>query len=211
MRRKHRWSHRLAEHIIEHRSLYLFVTVLFFVGIVFGAVIVNTLDANKKSELMQYLQHFFHSLAQEDIADPFIAFQHSIGDYVKMLALLWILGLSVIGIPVLLVYLFFKGLVIGFTIGFLINQLSWKGVGFALAAVLPINLIVVPVLLVLAVAGIHFSITLVRNRFINNRGPIYPPFVRYSLLATAMTVCLLFVAFTEAYISPIFMRQALPL
>lgn len=211
MRRKRRWGHRLAEHIMEHRSLYLFVSVLFFVGIVFGAVIVNTLDVGKKTELLQYLQHFFRGLAQEDIADPLIAFQHSIGDYVKMLALLWILGLSVIGIPVLLVYLFFKGLVIGFTIGFLINQLSWKGVGFALAAVLPINLIVIPVLLVLAVAGIRFSITLVRNRFINNRGPIYPQFVHYSLLATAMTVCLLFVAFTEAYISPMLMRQALPL
>jgi stage II sporulation protein M len=210
MKRKNRFLHMMMDHLIEQKSIYLFVSVLFLVGVVFGAVIVNTLDINKKGELLQYLHYFFQGLAQDDIADPSIAFQHSIGDYLKMLALMWILGLSVIGIPVMLVYLFFKGLVIGFTIGFLINQLSWKGFWFALAAVVPINIVVIPVLLVLSVAGIQFSITLIRNRFINSRGPIYPQFVRYSLLASTLTVCLLIVAATEAYISPSLMKYVIP-
>ncbi|MCH5584252.1 stage II sporulation protein M [Shimazuella sp. AN120528] len=211
MKRKKHFVHMLAEHILAQKSIYLFVGVLFLVGVVFGAVIVNTLDANKKGELLQYLHYFFRGLAQDDIADPSVAFQHSIGDYLKMLALMWILGLSVIGIPIMLVYLFFKGLVTGFTIGFLINQLSWKGFWFAIAAVVPINIIVIPVLLVLSVAGIQFSITLVKNRFIHNRGPIYPQFVRYSLLATALTICLVLVAATEAYISPSLMKNVIPL
>jgi stage II sporulation protein M len=123
---------------------------------------------------------------------------------------MWILGLSVVGIPVMLVYLFFKGLVTGFTVGFLLSQLSWEGFWFATAAVIPINIIVIPVLLVLSVAGIQFSITLVRNRFIHNRGPIYPQFVRYSILASALTVCLVIVAAMEAYISPSLMKSVLP-
>ncbi|MXQ52173.1 stage II sporulation protein M [Shimazuella alba] len=210
MKRKNRVLHLLVDHLIEQKSIYLFVSVLFLVGVVFGAVIVNTLDVNKKTELLQYLQYFFQGLARDDIADPSIAFQHSIGDYFKMLALMWILGLSVIGIPVMLVYLFFKGLVTGFTIGFLINQLSWKGLWFAVAAVIPINIVVIPVLLILSVAGIQFSITLVKNRFMNSRGPIYPQFVHYSLLASALTVCLLLVAATEAYVSPVLMKNVIP-
>lgn len=210
MKRKNRFVYMLMEHIQTQKSIYLFVGVLFLVGVVFGSVIVNTLDVNKKGELMQYLHYFFQGLAQDDIADSSVAFQHSIGDYLKMLALMWILGLSVVGIPVMLIYLFFKGLVTGFTIGFLLSQLSWQGFWFATAAVVPINIIVIPVLLVLSVAGIQFSITLVRNRFIQSRGPIYPQFVRYSILATALTVCLVLVAATEAYISPSLMKNVLP-
>jgi stage II sporulation protein M len=211
MKQKNRLLHRVMDHMIEQKSIYLFVGVLFLVGVVFGAVIVNTLDINKKTELLKYLQYYFHGLAQNDIADPSIAFQHSIGDYFKMLALMWLLGLSVIGIPVMLVYLFFKGLVTGFTIGFLVNQLSWKGLWFAIAAVIPINMVVIPALLVLSVAGIRFSITLVRNRFLSNRGLIYPQFVSYSLLASALTICLLLVAATEAYVSPELMKTVIPL
>lgn len=210
MKRKNRFVYMFMEHIQAQKNIYLFVCVLFLVGVVFGSVIVNTLDVNKKGELVKYLHYFFQGLAQDDIADPSVAFQHSIGDYFKMLALMWILGLSVIGIPVMLVYLFFKGLVTGFTIGFLLSQLSWEGFWFAIAAVVPINIIVIPVLLVLSVAGIQFSITLVRNRFIHNRGPIYPQFVRYSILASALTVCLVLVAATEAYISPSLMKNVLP-
>lgn len=210
MKRKNRFVYMLMEHIQTQKSIYLFVSVLFLVGVVFGSVIVNTLDVNKKGELMQYLHYFFQGLAHDDIADSSVAFQHSIGDYFKMLALMWILGLSVVGIPVMLIYLFFKGLVTGFTIGFLLSQLSWQGFWFATAAVVPINIIVIPVLLVLSVAGIQFSITLVRNRFIQSRGPIYPQFVRYSILATALTVCLVLVAATEAYISPSLMKNVLP-
>jgi stage II sporulation protein M len=211
MKRKNHFVHMFVEHIQTQKSIYLFVSVLFLVGVVFGAVIVNTLDVNKKGELLQYLHYFFRGLAQDDIADPSVAFQHSIGDYLKMLALMWILGLSVIGIPIMLVYLFFKGLVTGFTIGFLMNQLSWKGLWFAIAAVVPINIIVIPVLLVLSVAGIQFSITLVRKRFIHTRGPIYPQFVRYSILASILTICLVLVAATEAYISPSLMKNVIPL
>lgn len=209
MNRNESFVQKFIQHLSEQKTLYLFVGVLYLVGVVFGAIIVNTMDIKQKSELIQYLHYFFRGLAQDDIADPGIAFQHSIGDYFKMLALMWILGLSVIGIPVMLIYLFFKGLVTGFTVGFLINQLSWKGLWFAAAAVLPINLVVVPVLFILSVAGMQFSITLVKNRFIHSRGPIYPQFVNYSLLASVLSMCLLLVAVMEAYISPLMMKGVL--
>ncbi len=209
MKRKHHFSRKFIEHVTEQKSLYLFVAILYLVGVVFGAIIVNMMDMSQKTELVQYLHYFFRGLVQDDIADASIAFQHSIGDYFKMLALMWILGLSVIGIPVMLIYLFFKGLVTGFTIGFLINQLSWKGLWFAVASVLPINIIVIPVLFILSVAGIQFSLTIIKNRFLQNRGPIYPQFVSYSLLASILSICLLIVAVLEAYISPLLMKGVL--
>lgn len=209
-KRQNRWNQTIQNHMQNRKSLYLFITVLFMVGVVFGAVIVNTLDLEQKEGLLNYLGYFFSGLEQDSIADPGVAFQHAVGDHLKTVGLMWILGISVVGIPLLLIFIFLKGLVIGFTVGFLVNQLSWKGLWFAFVAVVPQNLLVIPVMIIVAVAGIDFSISLVRNRIIHHRGSIYPQFVSFSILITGMAVVMLISSLFEAYVSPILMKGTLP-
>lgn len=200
----------LRLHVKNQMSLYLFITVLFMMGVVFGAVVVNTLSPTQKEGLLEYLGYFFRGLDQNTIAEPKIAFQHSMGDHLKTLGLMWILGLSIIGIPLILILIFLKGLVIGFTVGFLVSQLSWRGLWFAFLSVVPQNLLVVPAMIIIAVSGIHFSLLLVRNRLISRRGTIYPEFLAYSSLVMAMAVVLVFASLFEAYLSPVLMRMAVP-
>jgi stage II sporulation protein M len=208
--RKNQWSQTIHHHVQDQKSLYIFVTVLFMTGVVFGAAIVNALEPAQKEGLLGYLNYFFQGLQQNTIADPGIAFQHSLGDHLKTIGLMWILGLSVIGIPLLLILIFLKGLVIGFTVGFLVNQLSWKGLWFAFMAVVPQNLLVIPAMLIVTVAGIRFSVQLVKNRLISHRGSIYPQFVAYSILVTIMAVMMFLSSTFEAYVSPTLMKKAVP-
>ncbi|MFD1395110.1 stage II sporulation protein M [Kroppenstedtia eburnea] len=200
----------LRLHVESQMSLYLFVGVLFMMGVIFGAVIVNTLSPVQKENLLGYLGHFFQGLDQQAIADPKLAFQHSLGGHFKTLGLMWILGISVIGIPFVFVLMFLKGLVIGFTVGFLVNQLSWEGLWFSLSAVVPQNLLVVPALMVVAVSGTAFSVLLAKNRLIQRRGTIYPQFLSYSILVTVMACILVVASLFEAYVSPVLMRMAVP-
>jgi stage II sporulation protein M len=211
MKRKRDWSQAIQVHMRNQKSLYIFVTVLFLMGVIFGAVIVNTLDLQQQEGLLTYLSHFFEGLHQDGIADPEVAFQHSLGDHLKTLGLLWILGLSVIGIPILLIFIFLKGLVVGFTVGFLVSQLSWKGLWFAFVSVVPQNLLVIPVFIIVAVSGMNFSLLLVKNRLIHHRGTIYPQFVSFSILVTCMGGMMLLSSLFEAYLSPYLMKGAIPL
>ncbi|SFJ29057.1 stage II sporulation protein M [Thermoflavimicrobium dichotomicum] len=208
--KKARWSQTIHQHMRNQKSLYIFVAVLFMMGVVFGTVIVNMLDPNQKSGLLNYLGYFFRQLHEDQIAEPFVAFQHATGDHLKTIGLLWILGLSVIGIPIILILIFIKGLVIGFTVGFLVNQLSWDGLWFACVSIVPQNLFVVPTFIIVAVTGISFSLLLIRNRLIHHRGAIYPSFVSFSLLAMGMGILLIVAGGFEAYISPWLMKKVLP-
>lgn len=208
--RKKGIRHTLRLHVESQMSLYLFVGVLFMMGVIFGAVIVNTLSPVQKENLIGYLGHFFNGLDDNGISDPKIAFQHSLGGHFKTLGLMWILGISVIGIPFVFVLMFLKGLVIGFTVGFLVNQLSWEGLWFSLSAVVPQNLLVVPALTVVAVSGTAFSVLLAKNRLIQRRGTIYPQFLSYSILVTLMACILVVASLFEAYVSPVLMRMAVP-
>jgi len=200
----------VQQHVQSLLSLYIFVTVLFVMGVVFGAIIVNTLSDSQKQDLLHYMGYFFQGLNRDNIAEPRIAFQHAMGDHLKTLGLMWILGLSIVGLPMILILVFLKGLGIGFTVGFLVNQLSWKGLWFAMVAVLPHNLLVVPVMIFVAVSGLQFSLLLVKNRLIQRRGTIYPQFLSYSVSVTAMAIVLVIASFFEAYVSPWLMRSAVP-
>lgn len=203
-------SRVLQSHVQSQMSLYLFVVVLFMMGVIFGAVIVNTLSPVQKENLLTYLGHFFQGMDQQSIAEPRVAFQHILGGHLKTTGMMWILGVSVIGMPLIFVLIFLKGLVIGFTVGFLVNQLSWQGLWFAFLAVVPHNLFVVPAMMIVAVSGTAFSILLARNRLVQRRGTIYPQFLAYSIMVTAMVGVLVIASFVEAYLSPIFMRWVMP-
>jgi stage II sporulation protein M len=210
MKRKNHLGSTIGLHVKQQKSLYLFVTVLFMMGVIFGSLIVNALDPTQKEGLLHYLGYFFQGLKQDSIADSSIALQHSVGDHLKTIGLMWILGLSVIGIPLLLIFIFIKGLVIGFTVGFLVNQLSWQGLWFAFVSVVPQNLLIIPALIIVTVAGINFSKDLVRNRLIHHRGRIYPQFVSFCILVTGMAAILLLSSVFEAYLSPVIMKELIP-
>lgn len=168
------------------------------------------LDLTQKAGLYHYVNSFFKVLGKNELADAQIVFQHKLGDHLKTIGLMWILGLSVMGIPFLLLFIFVKGLVIGFTVGFLVNQLSWSGLWFAFVAVVPQNLILIPALIIITVAGVHFSTHIVRNRIVYHKGTLFPQLISFSILVIVMTFLMILSTGVEAYISPHLMKIALP-
>lgn len=193
----------------EHAKLFVFTIVLFIVGVVFGAIVVNALADGQKTDLFNYLKGFFALVNDNHLADSAYVTWHSIATNIKLLGLIWILGLSIIGLPVIVVLLFLKGFTIGFTVGFLVDNFASKGLMFAILAVLPQNIIIVPSLLIAGVAGIAFSLMLVRSRFTQNM-PLYQKFLAYTLLILTLGVCLVLASFIEGYVSPFLMKIITP-
>lgn len=193
----------------EHQSLYWFTIVLFTMGIIFGAVIVNSLPLSQREDLFGFLQFFFSSLGEKGIPEPSSHFQQSFGHYAKTVGIMWVLGLSIIGLPMILLLLFLKGVVVGFTVGFLVAQLQWKGVTFAMMGVLPQNLLVVPALIIVGVSGISFSLRLIKTRLLSKRDVILPHFVGYSVLVISMLAVLTIAALFESFVSPKLMQMVL--
>lgn len=194
-------------YVKEHFSLYLFTTILFMMGVVFGAVVVNSLGLSQKKDLFQYLSEFFRVIGQGEALDSQVAFRESFAHYLKSLGLIWMLGLSIIGLPLILIVIFLKGLVIGFTVGFLVHQLQWEGLSFAFVSVVPQNLLVVPALIIAGVAGISFSLKLIRSRFFQRGRSLWTHFFSYTMLVFAMVFVLAAASLLEAFVSPVLMQK----
>lgn len=156
---------QMREHVKDHATIYLFMIILFLTGIIFGAILVNSMNFIQKQDLFFYLERFFSQISEgTSIAKEDILWQ-SFLYHAKYLLLLFILGLSVIGLPIVWVLLFIKGLVVGFSVGFIVNQLGMEGLLLASAAIAPQNLIIIPVYIAAGSISMIFSLTLLNKLF----------------------------------------------
>lgn len=198
---------RIENYVKEHFSLFIFSVVLFIMGVVFGSFIIHSLSTTQKQEMISYLSQFFNDIEMYQQVNVHVAFKQLLLENIKYLALLWFLGLSIIGMPIIFILIFMKGFVVGFTISFLVSGLHWKGFIFSLVSVIPQNLIIVPVYIIAGVVGTLFSLSLLRGRRTKRTDNSQPSFLSYSVFMLALGGLLIIAAGFETYISPYLMKS----
>lgn len=197
-------------HFRENSSVYIFVIVLFLMGVIFGAVIVNSMSFTQKEDLFYYLSQFFGQMSDGKESNANTIFFQSILHNSKYIGLMWLLGISIVGLPVILILLFMKGMVVGFTVGFLVNQMGWKGFLLSFVSILPQNIIIIPVFIIMAVITITFSIQMVRRQFMKKIStPMLPLLSKYFVTLFVAIVCISVAAAVEAYLSPSLLKAVI--
>lgn len=200
----------------ELLPLYLFVCILFLTGVVFGALLVDALTLQQKTDVAQYMQAFFSEAAggREAASGGGEFGSHAVWDafgaHARWIFFIWILGLSVVGVPVILLLDFLKGVLIGFTVGYLAGTWSWNGILFALLSVIPQNLIAVPVIVVASVAAISFSAAFARSRLASRGAPMRKPLAAFTATALFLSFILYAVSLFETFVSPRLLEWAAP-
>lgn len=188
-------------------GVYVFCLVMFTVGVVFGALAIRVLSDVQKTELLDYLQVFLRGLAQTgQPAGGATILRQALANHWKTAGIIWLLGLTVVGLPAVALIIFTRGFVIGFTVGFLAEQLGYKGILFAFFSVLPQNLLAVPAILAVGAAALSFSLLLVGARLQHRRFQFLAEFAGYTVLVASACVVLVAAGLVEAFVAPVFIK-----
>ncbi|PYZ94428.1 stage II sporulation protein M [Salipaludibacillus keqinensis] len=206
MSKPHFKRNKLLNHLEDHRAGYIFTSVLLIVGVIFGAIIVNSMSFTQKNDLYAYLTLFFNEVEKGEFAHSKEIFTQSFAYYSKMLGFIWILGLSVIGLPVVFILVFIKGLMVGFTVGFLVDQMGFEGFLFAFSAVFPQNILLIPMFIIVASTATSFSILIWRQVIRRSHQPIFPHFLSYTVFILLIGGLLVIVSAFEAFVTPVVMQ-----
>ncbi|TCL40087.1 stage II sporulation protein M [Anaerospora hongkongensis] len=199
----------LRQHITDYLKAnivaYFFMILIFIIGVVAGSLAVKTLPDEQKTELLSYLHVFFQGLSTgaENMQDAKLL-NNVLFNNAKTIGLIWLLGFTVIGIPFILFIIFTRGFIIGFTVGFLVNEYIMKGLVFSLVSVLPHNFFAMPALLAAGVSAISFSLLLVRQRA--RKTSLFYQTLSYTLFCGISLLFMLLAGFIEVVISPVFMK-----
>ncbi|SDR87700.1 stage II sporulation protein M [Paenibacillaceae bacterium GAS479] len=197
-----------GEKFKEERLLLLFLTILFGAGVVFGTLLASGLDEEQRRMLNEELSRFLMQLSQGQSVERESAFWQSLWQHGRWLLLIALMGLAVIGLPVILALNFLKGVLVGFAVGTLAIQHGGKGLMFALLSVLPTNLLSVPAYLAASAAAISFSLFIIRCRLIRRSGSLLPPAAALIGTTAIMLVVLAAASMLDAWLSPALMAWA---
>jgi len=181
-------------------TLYIIVILIFSTGILLGSLGVNTLPEQQTTDLQHYLQSFLAQAAEMQV-DQRQVVKGTLSDNLLVGLLLYILGLTIIGMPLVLALIFFRGFVLGFTVGFLAAYPDWREFIIVLVAMLPQNLLFIPALIIGGAASLSFSLLLIK-RFNNSQTRIGPRFIAYSLIMAGCLTAFALAALAEGYITP---------
>ncbi len=180
----------LIDHVKENITIYIFMVILFLTGIIFGAITVNSMSFIQKQDLFFHLDRYFNQVNGEEAIASKDILKRSFFFHLKYLFLLFILGLTIIGLPIVWVLVFVKGLVIGFSVGFIVNQLGSKGLLLASLSIAPQNILIIPIYLVAGSLAMIFSLALLHKLFGRSVShSLGRPFVQYTVVFLFLIVC----------------------
>lgn len=185
--------------------LYFLVLVFFAGGIAAGAFTVDALSSVQKEELVNYFQSFFTVLDEEPVQSAAV-FKQSLVNNAQFIILIWLLGITGIGIPLILLIVGIKGFIIGFSVSFLVEGMGLRGLLFALAAILPQNLFIIPSIIAAGVMGASFSVSMLRRKKTKPRKGFTSELTEYSLYILLALLILFIGSLIEGYITPVFIK-----
>lgn len=142
------------------KNLLLFFIILLFIGIVVGSIFVVMLNKSDQTLIQEYLNGFLDNIQNNKI-DYWLVLKNNLWNILLFISAIWLLGISVIGLPVIVVMFFTKAFLLGFSIGSIVFTYKFKGILFALIYVFPGQVISLLACLILAMYAVSFSIKLI--------------------------------------------------
>ncbi|MDH7576249.1 MAG: stage II sporulation protein M [Bacillota bacterium] len=192
---------------LTHQSEFLVpsfcITGAFLSGLIGGALILHGLNPAQRGELQQYLNAFLQwagTLSQTGATPGGLkVWQEILKTQLITFGLLWLAGLTVVGIPLIVLIIGARGFILGFTVGFLVQEKAWQGLILALVAVLPQNLCYVPAFLGAGVLAFYFSCSLFRGY---REHSLLTGLLIYSIVFLLVFLLVLVGTWLEAYLVP---------
>jgi len=192
---------QLGEHIRQYWVIYLTLSSVYLAGVVFGGVGVNALGVSETSQLGKFLDTLLKS--QPTSFEPGFLGQLA-RDMFIMMAAIWILGLTIIGAPLIYLIVFTRGFILGFTISFIIGAKGTLGIALVLTTIFIPTIFGIPLLLLGAGLATIFSFLLLRGKA---RGEsLRREFLYYTAAAAFVCIGAVAVGVAQGYFSILGLR-----
>lgn len=188
------------------KKILLFLFIISFIGILTGALFMTVLDATDKILVTETLEGFLGNIEP----DNYIRYltDNLVINLVSVL-IIWILGLSVVGIPIVILFIFLKSFVVSFSLSSFIANYHLKGTLLGLLYNFPHHFINLVVYLYLGVYAIKIS-TFIFNSMIKRKNIDFKAIMnRYLLVLVVSLLIIIVMTIFETFLTPYLLKFVL--
>lgn len=146
----------IKRYVQKNKKVFMFLIVLVLIGITAGSIFSVTLKPNDNGLVKNYLENYLSSINNKEIVilDSFFS---SITSNFFIIISIFLLGLSFIGIPIILIIFFYKSFIFGFTLGSILINYKIKGILLSIIYMFPHNLIDLFTLILFTIMSFNIS------------------------------------------------------
>ena len=175
----------------KDRSIYYSLIIVCIISIVFGILFITILKDTDKVLLSNQINSFFESIKSNTYnRNLSLLLSNDI-----LLVIIFILGFSIIGIPILIIILFYKGFTLSFTITSLIYNFKSDGIFFSFIYVFPHLIINIMFYFILIYYSFKLSVNIIDS--IINKKTFNRHYIKKYLIV--LLISLLFISLSSLY------------
>lgn len=196
--------------IIPNTRTNIIAFSIFIIGIITGSIFIMVINTNDKSLVVEHITKFFSNVNSSDYS-----YLDSLKNMLSLnyfyVIVIWILGLSILGILVNIFLTYLKGFIIGFTTSSLIITYGFKSILAVILYIIPHTLINSLVIIVLTIYSITFSRYLLIQIF-QKKDMKTKNFMKKYLIILLIAVALTLVSsISEVYLFPFLLKLIIKL
>ena len=197
--------------IIPDKKVNTFIMFIIILGIISGSLFLVVLKDTDHSLVIEKINTFFTNINTNNI-NNIEAFKNAFIENIIFVILVWILGMSIIGIIINIFMIYLKGFIIGFSLSSFFLVYKYKGILSSLIYVIPSQLINILIILILGVYTLLFSKYLFKMIFFKDKTVNLGKFFKKYVLVFGICIILCVISsLCEAYLLPSLLKVMIKL
>lgn len=196
---------KLRKRVKLDKHLLIFLMILLIVGIIVGAVFVTILNESDQTLITEYLNSFLGNIENNKL-NYISSFKNSLISNIIFVLIIWLLGISIIGLPIMIFMYFSKIFVLGFSIGSIIVNFHLKGIMFALVYSLGQALFLFG-LIILMIYAMSFSFKLIDCFFKKKTFDFKLVINKYTFILGIILIVSLIASLYDSYLLPLILKS----
>ena len=145
----------------KNKKMFTFIAILLALGFISGSLFITILSDSDKKMVLDTITNYFNQVKTNKIDFLYIFRTSSISNLLYIF-FIWILGISIIGIPVIIVLIFIKSFILGFSISSIISQYKFKGTLLSLSYIFPHHILNIITICFVSMYALSVSMSLIK-------------------------------------------------
>lgn len=197
---------KLIDAAKKERKKIIFLIVLALIGITMGSIFTTMLSQNDKVLAQTYIKDFITNINNNKL-NYLDSFKSAFMSNVILILTIWILGISIIGIPVNIFIYFVKTFVIGFSLSSFILTYNVKGCLLGLIYIFPHHIINIAIYILLLMFSLNFSLKILKSLKSKKQMSLRLTFNRYIVILVFTLIVTLLTTLTEVFVTPFIIKK----
>ena len=197
--------------LFPSKKINLFVIIILLLGVTSGAIFSTIIDLNDKNLVIDKIKTLISNIDNQSI-NSLLAFKNSIITNLSYSLIIWISGLTIIGILINIFLLYIKGFIFGFSLSSFIITYSYKGIILSTLYTLFGQVLNLIVLIILTIYSLMFTVNLLKQITKNKQNINLPKqFKNYTIILLITIIISIISSISETFLFPTLIKIVIKL